>query len=176
MKLARLHLPLADTYIVHLSIFLKVSLPAEAAAALAKAAERQREVELFKAAMRWSNKFVLGRTFSAWLAALATARSSARDEARARGLLVPLEHAGLSDRLAAAVAFARAEGVAAAAEISAHGLVSAFVAALAPIGRVHESKVRDELRRPACTKIGYGDFCFGPHMRFFALHTMHIAH
>ena len=85
-----------------------------------------------KAAKRWSNKFVLGRTFSAWLAALATARSSARDEARAR-LLVPLEHAGLSDRLAAAVGFARAEGVAAAAEISAHGLVSAFVAALAPL-------------------------------------------
>ena len=62
---------------------------------------------------------------------------------------MPLEHAGLSDRLAAAVGFARAEGVAAAAEISAHGLVSAFVAALAPIGRVHESKVRDELRRAA---------------------------
>ena len=131
------------------AVAMQVEAQAAAAAALAKAAERQREVELLRAAKRWSSKFLLGRTFSAWLAALATARSSARDEARARGLLVPLEHAGLSDRLAAAVGFARAEGVAAAAEISAHGLVSAFVAALAPIGRVHESKVRDELRRAA---------------------------
>ena len=65
------------------AVAMQVEAQAAAAAALAKAAERQREVELVKAAKRWSNKFVLGRTFSAWLAALATA-GPARATRRAR--------------------------------------------------------------------------------------------
>ena len=62
---------------------MQVEAQAAAAAALAKAAERQREVELLRAAKRWSSKFLLGRTFSARLAALATARP-ARAMRRAR--------------------------------------------------------------------------------------------
>ena len=47
------------------------------------------------------------------------------------------------DKIAAAVGFCHREGATSIAQVAAHGLSSAFIEALAPLGRVHDARLRE---------------------------------